>query len=142
MKQKRTIRKDGTVKIETINELPSRTKKGMREMVNVNAILRKYRQTGILTHVSSKDGTYGDFSEIKDFAGALNTVIKAKEQFELLPAEVRSRFGNNPQELIKFLQDPKNVDESVKLGLRVKKEPPKNVNTQSASQQNGDSKPN
>jgi len=140
MEQKKSVRKDGTIRIQTINEKPSRTKKSMREMVNVNSILRKYRQTGILTHVSAKDGTYGDFSEIKDFAGALNTVIKAKQQFELLPAEVRSRFGNDPELLIKFLQDPKNVDESVKLGLRVKVKETNNVNTQSASQQKVDDK--
>lgn len=124
MKQKITTRANGSIKIQSVNEKPSRTKKSLRDMVNVNTILRKYRQTGIITHVTSKDGTYGDFTEIKDFSGALNTVIKAKQQFELLPAEVRSRFGNDPQQLIKFLQDPKNNEESVKLGLRVKRDNP------------------
>lgn len=122
MKQIKYTRPDGSIGIKTKNEKPTKTKQAMRDMVNVNSIIKKYRQTGIITHISSKDGTYGDFVEIKDFAGALNTVIKARQQFELLPSETRSRFGNDPHQLIKFLQDPKNVDESVKLGLRVKKE--------------------
>lgn len=107
--------------IKTVNELPSKTKQSFRDIVNTNNIIKKYRQTGIINHITSKDGVYGDFSEMKDFSGALNTVIKAKQQFELLPSEVRNRFGNDPSQLISFLQDPKNVDESVRLGLRTKK---------------------
>jgi len=124
MKQQQYKRKDGSLGIKTINEKPTKTKQSMRDMVNVNNIIKKYRTTGIITHITSKDGTYGDFVEIKDFQGALNTVIKAKQQFELLPSETRNRFGNDPTQLINFLQDPKNVDESVRLGLRVKKEEP------------------
>lgn len=119
--------------IKTVNELPSKTKQSFRDMVNTNKIIQKYRQTGIINHITSKDGVYGDFSEMKDFSGALNTVIKAKQQFEGLPSEVRNRFGNDPQQLILFLQDPKNIDESVKLGLRVKKEEPKKPNTDNST---------
>ena len=49
----------------------------------------------MITHMNGKTGTYGDFSAIKDFAGALNTVIQARQSFDALPAEIRSRFGNN-----------------------------------------------
>ena len=34
-----------------------------------------------------------------------------------LSAEIRSRFGNDPQNLILFLEDPSNRPEAEKLGL-------------------------
>ena len=43
----------------------------------------------------------------------------------LLPAQMRSRFNNDPAELLKFIKDPANLDEAVKLGILVKKEAPK-----------------
>ena len=34
-----------------------------------------------------------------------------------LPSDVRSRFGNNPAELLDFLNDNSNYDEAIRLGL-------------------------
>jgi hypothetical protein len=34
-----------------------------------------------------------------------------------LPADLRARFSNNPEELINFLDNPENKDEAIRLGL-------------------------
>lgn len=44
-------------------------------------------------------------------------VEEVQGQFAGLPSRVRRRFANNPEQLIKFLEDPNNLPEAVKLGL-------------------------
>ena len=78
--------------------------------------MKKYRTTGVLP---TRQGTpqFGDFSNVSDYQSACNAMIEAQTSFAELPAEVRSRFRNNPAELISFIEDSKNKDEAIKLGL-------------------------
>ena len=97
---------------------PSRTCQEFKDECDVNNILRNYVSTGVLTHVSDKEPVFGDFSEVpSDYGEALALIQRSREQFEALPSEVRERFDNQPVNLIKFLQDEKNKDEAIKLGL-------------------------
>lgn len=107
----------GRTVVETINEEPSMTQQQYKDECDINNIMKKYTSTGQFTHVTSKKGIYGDFSEIKDYQGMLDTVMMAQDAFATLPAEVRSRFRNDPGYLLDFLQDEKNYDEALKLGL-------------------------
>jgi phage internal scaffolding protein len=59
----------------------------------------------------------GDFVDVPDFQTALNLVISAQDEFMKVPADVRARFNNDPGELMAFLEDDKNRDEAIKLGL-------------------------
>jgi phage internal scaffolding protein len=43
--------------------------------------------------------------------------MDAQYQFDQLPALIRDRFHNDPQEMLAFLNDPNNYDEAIKLGL-------------------------
>lgn len=97
---------------------PSRTQQQFKEECDVNNILRNYVTTGVLTHVSNVAPQFGDYSNMpSDYGEALALVEKSKEDFMLLPAEVREKFDNRPENLLKFIQDEKNIDEAVKLGL-------------------------
>lgn len=111
------MRDNGTLEVVTINDLPSLTQQQFKEECDVNHIMKKYTQTGELHHLSRKQGVYADMSEITDYQGMLHTVMEARQHFDALPADVREKFKNNPAELIKFVQDPNNYDEGVKLGL-------------------------
>lgn len=83
---------------------------------------------GHLLMGNAKTPVYGDFSEIpKSMHEAFAMVEKFKTEFDQIPAEVRSRFKNNPAEMAAFLQDPKNLEESYKLGLRQKPIQPDNT---------------
>ena len=47
----------------------------------------------------------------------MNQIVAAQEAFNGLPAAVRKRFGNDPGQMLDFLDDPQNASEAVKLGL-------------------------
>jgi len=110
-------RPNGTLRVRTLNTEPTKTQQQFADECDINNIMRKYSSTGEFTVLTKKGGVYGDFSEIQDFQGMLDTVRYAQEAFASLPATVRLRFQNDPGQLLAFVQDPKNYDEGVKLGL-------------------------
>lgn len=95
----------------------SLTKQAFKDQVNINKIIAKYNKTGMINHLSSRPGFYGDVSHIRSYQESLAVVQEAQELFAGLSAEVRARFGNDPEQMIVFLSDEKNRDEAVKLGL-------------------------
>lgn len=64
---------------------------------------------------------YGDFTDVPDLKTALDRTRAATSTFEQLPAELRARFHNNPWELYDFVNNPKNDEEAIELGLLAKK---------------------
>lgn len=112
-----TIRPNGTLRIQTINEEPSLAQQQFKEECDVSYIMKKYEQTGQLFHVNRKQGVYADLSELTDYRQMLADVQKAEEAFESLPAKVRYEFGNDPSKLITFLQDTNNKQKAIELGL-------------------------
>jgi len=118
---KKIIRhENGKVKVVTINSEPTKTQQQFQEQCDVNNIMKKYRNVGEITHLARKAGTYADLTNVPDYQGALDTVLQATHAFSTLPAHVRKRFGNDPSELISFLQDKNNNEEAIKLGLKEK----------------------
>jgi len=94
----------------------SRTQQHFKDETDINNILRQFNVTGLLPQ-KALSPRYGDFTGIGDYHGALNQVIAAEGEFMTLPAQLRARFNNDPQELIEFLNNPENKDEAQKLGL-------------------------
>lgn len=113
------------VRVRTINSEPTMAQQQFKDECDINKIMDKYQKTGEFTHLTSKQGRYADFSSIQDYREMLDTVRYADEAFMKLPATIRSRFGNDPQQLLDFVQDNKNYDEGVKLGLVQPKPKPK-----------------
>lgn len=112
-------------RVQTVNKDPSKTQQHFKDHVNVNNIMKKYLQTGAITHLSGKTGVYADITEIGSYQDAMQKVLNANAAFEQLPSELRMKFANDPQNLITYLKDPKNNEESIALGLRIKPEAPK-----------------
>lgn len=112
------IRANGTKRVYTKNEEPSKTDKSWKKDCDVNEIVRRFNKTGQITHLRNTQGVYADVSEITDLKTALETVQNAQNAFDSLPAELRKKFDNDPQKMIEYLQDPKNNDEAYKLGLK------------------------
>lgn len=97
---------------------PSMTMQEFKDECDVNNILRNYVSTGVLTHVSDQVPQFGDFSKVPaDYGEALALIEESREAFMQLPSEVREKFDSKPENLISYLQDEKNKDEAVKLGL-------------------------
>lgn len=95
---------------------PSLTKQSDLKDSDINNILGKFVKTGILPSLKP-EGVYADVSELGDYRECLEKVMKAEELFSQLPSKVRDRFSNDPESLISFCLDEKNMDELVSLGL-------------------------
>jgi len=100
----------------------SRTKRSFKDECDINSIMAKYRSTGLITHLSGRRASYGDFTGVSDYQSALNEVLKAQEMFLSLPAHIRKEFRNDPALLIEALDDPKQHDKLVELGIFKKSE--------------------
>lgn len=87
-----------------------------KDECDINNILRQFNITGLLPE-SPLSPRYGDFTGISDYHSALNQVIAAEDEFMALPAQIRSRFDNDPAKLIDFLENSENLNEAIKLGL-------------------------
>jgi len=96
---------------------PSLANQSMKDECDVNVIMRRYEQTGILQHVARVEGRYGDYIGYPDFQEAMNAVTEAQEMFMTLPASIRDRFGNSPEAFLAFAQDENNLEEMTRMGL-------------------------
>lgn len=94
----------------------SMTKQSFKDECDINKIMEKFQKTGVLNHYASHAPTYGDASPV-EYLDALLVISTANEMFADLPASVRKRFNNNPEEFLEFAQDPKNVKQMRELGL-------------------------
>lgn len=128
------VRSNGTKRVSTINNEVSRTDQSYKDDCDVNKIIARAMKTGQISHLSKYRGQYADVSQITDLQGAMEAVQKANEAFMTIPAQLRKRFGNDPQEFIKYLQDPSNIEESIQLGLR---ERPKATDSQQVKPDEG-----
>lgn len=95
---------------------PSRTEQEHLAETDINYIADRFMRTGEAPQILQMP-THGDFGGIFDFQTAMNTIKQAKDEFMSLPAKTRSRFNNDPAELINFIEDKDNRDEAIKLGF-------------------------
>jgi len=98
----------------------SRTKQSFRDECNINCIMDKIQRHMINTSVNRKSPEYGDFSNLPDYASALNDTIRVRNSFNSLPARVRARFENDPMQLVQFMDNPDNLAEARDLGIAPK----------------------
>ena len=109
-----------------------RTEQEHIEEADINYIAERFMRTGEAPQVLHLP-TAGDFEGIFDFQTAMNTIAQAKNEFMALPAKVRTRFGNDPAQLLEFVNDKTNYDEAVKLGFI----PPKPAGTTGETNETG-----
>lgn len=114
-----TIRKpyERVPRVRISFQKPTRTKQSFQNECDINRIMRRFEKTGLVEHVNRHRGDYGDFMEAPAYHEAMNRVASAQAAFMSLPARVRQRFGNDAGMFLAFVQDPKNIQEMVSLGL-------------------------
>jgi phage internal scaffolding protein len=92
-------------------------KQAFKSECDINTIMQKYEKTGLIAHVNSHGGDYGNYLNVTDYHTAMTQITEAQEAFMSLPAKLRERFGNNPANFLAFAQDEKNLSEMVEMGL-------------------------
>lgn len=96
---------------------PTLTQQHFAEECDINEILKRVAR-GADVPVNGGAPVYGDFTVVpQSLTGAFAMIKQANDLFAALPWQARERFGNDPQKMIEFLNDPQNREEGVKLGL-------------------------
>lgn len=98
---------------------PGLTDQSQARDCDVNVIVERFMKTGQLPQMIAGNPEYGQFDSATDYHEAMNTVLKAQEQFDALDARVRARFENDPEKFLAFATDNKNKEEMEKLGLAI-----------------------
>lgn len=101
---------------------PGLTDQAQAKDCDVNFILKKFQQTGVLPGIDAQR-LYADVSDPTTYHEAMDIVVRAQEQFEALDAHTRMRFLNDPARFMEFIHDPKNGPEIVELGLATRRPP-------------------
>lgn len=83
-------------------------------------LIMKRAMKGDPSVVNPAEPVFADVSDCGDMLTCMRKVADARMRFEALPSAVRDRVGNSPEGLFTFLADPKNDEEAIKLGLKVK----------------------
>lgn len=96
---------------------PTMAQQSFKDECDINRIMARYKKTGVIDHVRATQGAYGDFTSVEDYHTSLNNLQAAQSAFMALPAHIRARFDNDPAQLLGFLDDDKNFNEAVSLGL-------------------------
>lgn len=96
----------------------SRAIQSQKDESDINVIVRNFGVTGKLPE-NIRAPSYGDFEFVGDYQSAVAAIRDAEASFMKLPADVRVRFENDPQQFLEFCSDAANLGEMRKLGLAV-----------------------
>lgn len=124
-----TIRK----RVQTNCTGKSKTDQSMKDVCDINSIMKRYQKTGHLPHFPEKTPQFGDFSNVPTLMEAFDTTQKAKDMFYSLPSELRKEMDNNPSRLEAYISDPKHFTKLCDLGIL------KPVTTQNSANQSAES---
>ena len=103
-----------------MNDEPSMTIQSAADETDINVMIARYQKTGSFhgsTNMPTVRPDFGDFVAVPDYQNAMNILIQAQDQFAALPAQIRDRFANSPENYLAFLSDSSNKEEAIKLGL-------------------------
>lgn len=95
----------------------SRTRQSDTAATDMNKIVAKYHESGIMPPLPGREPRYGDFGSGISFHEALNAVRSAEAEFENLPVAVRRHVKNDPGEFLDMVYDPSRRGELEELGL-------------------------
>lgn len=99
-----------------------RTRQEFTDECDINNILARYARQGIDPRQAPPLTSYVDWTEIPDnLQDALQMLETAKEQFMMLPADVRREFDNDPVSFVAYASDPENIDQMREWGLAAPK---------------------
>ncbi|WNK14618.1 MAG: internal scaffolding protein [Microvirus sp.] len=121
-KPHRTAYELNRVRLQITFPPEGRTKQAFRDECDINKIMARYQQTGILPETQQKVAIYLD-AENFDFQRAQDQIALAKNMFEAVPANIREQFDNDPAKFVQFCENPENHSKLVEMGLATPRAP-------------------
>ena len=109
-------REDGSIGVDSCDYAETMTQQQYQSECDINNIMKSYVQTGELP-LKQRVGQFMDVSNVGSFHEMMNQVIAAEDAFMQFPAQLRSKFENDPQKMYEWLSDDKNYEEALSLGL-------------------------
>lgn len=88
---------------------------------DINTIMDRVTKGLAVDHHAKHQLNYG-VTNPNSYHKSMNIITTADSMFNDLPSKIRNEFHNNPQEFLKFVQDPKNADHANELGLSLSPE--------------------
>ncbi len=82
-------------KYQTVNTLPSETVQADSEKADINKILKRYKEIGIIDQLNITEAMFPDVTEIGDFQDVMQTARAAEMEFMKLPSKVREIFKHD-----------------------------------------------
>lgn len=98
-------------RVQTVNDLPSRTVQSDVLKSDIRHILAKFRQVGIVEHLRNVDLQFRDVTEFVDFSDMMQQSVTARQVFMRLPSKVREVFGHDVAVWLDAAHDPAKLDE-------------------------------
>lgn len=98
---------------------PSLTQQQFKDECEIESLLKAHnlgQVMGILNH-HGQQPLYADVTDVPNFHDAQNHVSRAREYFEGLPSDVRSRFNNSLAEFLTSLNDPGAREALTEMGV-------------------------
>lgn len=120
----------------TVNNEPSKTRQEFADDSDINKIVERLG-LGYEMPLNTTPPMQGDFTDLPDFRGAVTAIRNAEQIFGALPAKIRNRFENDPQQYIDFFHDPENKAEAIAMGLVKPPAPLDNVTTSTTTDPKG-----
>jgi len=100
----------------------SRTVQDPVESLTMSNIIDKYRRTGVLSSGVPGQPRKPIFAEVSsfDYHAALNFIQAVQVEWGGLSARLKGRFSNSPEVMLRWLENPANQEEAIRLGLMLK----------------------
>lgn len=100
---------------------PGETDPSHAKDCDINNIVATYHKTGVFPEAGAQ--VFADVADAPSYQDAMQIVINAENAFMALDATTRRKFDNDPTQMLRFLENPENVQEAIKLGMMVAKAP-------------------
>jgi Chlamydia-phage Chp2 scaffold (Chlamy_scaf). len=97
-------------RVQTVNDMPSKTVQSDVLRSEIRHVLAKYRQVGIVEHLRNVDLQFRDVSEFEDFTDLMRQSKTAEQVFMRLPSRIREVFDHDVSRWLDAAHDPEKVE--------------------------------
>ncbi len=96
----------GARKVQTFFPEESLTQQSDAEQADIQKILKRYREVGIVEHLNLTEASFADVTELTDYAEVMRTAKLAEVEFMKLPSKVREIFNHDVADWLDTANDP------------------------------------